>query len=67
MLDEPSLGLSPKLIDTVFDKIVEINEGNAVAILIAEQKVREGKGKNVFEGGPGELKGDKGKLKELFL
>jgi ABC-type branched-subunit amino acid transport system ATPase component len=78
MLDEPSLGLSPKLIGTVFDKIVEVNENNGVAILIVEQKVKEvleicervysiKLGKNAFEGEPGELRGDKGKLKELFL
>ena len=78
MLDEPSLGLSPKLIGTVFDKIIEINEGNGVAILVVEQKVKEvleicewvysiKLGKNAFDGKPEELKVDKAKLKELFL
>ena len=78
MLDEPSLGLSPKLIGVVFDKIIEINKNNGVTILIVEQKVREvleicervysiKLGKNAFEGLPEELKEDKGKLKELFL
>ena len=78
MLDEPSLGLSPKLIGVVFDKIIEINESNGVTFLIVEQKVREvleickrvysiKLGKNAFEGSPEELKEDKGKLKELFL
>lgn len=78
MLDEPSLGLSPKLIGVVFDKIIEINENNGVSFLIVEQKVREvleicervysiKLGKNAFEGPPEELKGNKAKLKELFL
>lgn len=78
MLDEPSLGLSPKLMGVVFDKIIEINRDNGVTILIVEQKVRKvleicGRvysiklGKIAFEGPSEELKGDKGKLKELFL
>jgi ABC-type lipopolysaccharide export system ATPase subunit len=38
---EPSLGLSPKLLTSVFEKITEINRSNGVTILIVEQKVRE--------------------------
>jgi branched-chain amino acid transport system ATP-binding protein len=40
MLDESSLGLSPKLIGVVFEKIIEIDKNNGVAILIVEQKVK---------------------------
>jgi ABC-type branched-subunit amino acid transport system ATPase component len=40
LLDEPSAGLSPLLVETVFQKIVEINR-TGVAILIVEQKARE--------------------------
>ncbi|MEK7755071.1 MAG: ABC transporter ATP-binding protein [Acidobacteriota bacterium] len=36
--DEPSLGLSPVAVDTVFEKLREIN-GSGTAILIVEQKV----------------------------
>jgi len=36
MLDEPSLGLSPNLVKTIFEKIVEINRKTNVAILIVE-------------------------------
>jgi len=40
LLDEPSLGLSPKMMQEIFDKIIEIkNEG--VAILMVEQNARQ--------------------------
>jgi branched-chain amino acid transport system ATP-binding protein len=78
MLDEPSLGLSPNLVKTVFDKIKEVNRETGVCILIVEQKVRQvldicGRvysiklGKVAFDGLPKELKDDKAKLKQLFL
>jgi len=78
MLDEPSLGLSPSLVGTVFKKIVEVNREAGVTILIVEQKVREvlnichrvysiKLGKIVFSGAPEELKENKDKLKQLFL
>jgi branched-chain amino acid transport system ATP-binding protein len=78
MLDEPSLGLFPKLLGAVFDKITEINRDNGITILIVEQKVREvleicnrvysiKLGKIAFEGLPRELNGDKERLKQLFL
>jgi branched-chain amino acid transport system ATP-binding protein len=41
MLYESSLGLSPKLIGPVFDKIKEVNKENAVTIMIVEQDVGE--------------------------
>jgi branched-chain amino acid transport system ATP-binding protein len=37
LLDEPSLGLSPKWVKTVFEKIVEI-KGSGIPCLIVEQK-----------------------------
>jgi branched-chain amino acid transport system ATP-binding protein len=36
MMDEPSLGLMPKLVDAIFEKIVEIKK-QGVAILLVEQ------------------------------
>jgi branched-chain amino acid transport system ATP-binding protein len=37
MLDEPSLGIAPILVQTIFDKIVEINTTLGVTILLVEQ------------------------------
>jgi branched-chain amino acid transport system ATP-binding protein len=37
MLDEPSLGIAPRLISTIFDKIIEINRERGIAILLVEQ------------------------------
>jgi branched-chain amino acid transport system ATP-binding protein len=37
MLDEPSLGIAPKLISTIFEKIVEINRNHGITILLVEQ------------------------------
>jgi branched-chain amino acid transport system ATP-binding protein len=38
LLDEPSLGLAPMLVDMIFDAIVDINQ-QGVAILMVEQNV----------------------------
>jgi len=40
MLDEPSLGIAPKLISTIFEKIVEINRDHGVTILLVEQNAK---------------------------
>jgi branched-chain amino acid transport system ATP-binding protein len=37
MLDEPSLGIAPRLITTIFEKIIEINRDRGIAILLVEQ------------------------------
>jgi branched-chain amino acid transport system ATP-binding protein len=37
MLDEPSLGLAPLLVKTIFEKIVEINHQHGITILLVEQ------------------------------
>ena len=37
MLDEPSLGIAPILVQTIFDKIVEINRALGLTILLVEQ------------------------------
>ena len=37
MLDEPSLGLVPRLVKTIFEKIVEINRERGLTILLVEQ------------------------------
>jgi branched-chain amino acid transport system ATP-binding protein len=78
LMDEPSLGLSPKLVKFMMGHIRKINREFGVTVLIVEQKVREvleichhiysiKLGKVAFEGSPDDLKHDKAKLKQLFL
>ena len=40
MLDEPSLGIAPRLITTIFEKIVEINRTQGITILLVEQNAQ---------------------------
>jgi len=40
MLDEPSLGIAPKLISTIFEKIVEINRDHGTTIFLVEQNAK---------------------------
>src|SRR2546428_365190 len=40
LIDEPSAGLAPKLVDTVFSKIVEINE-SGTGIVLVEQNAKK--------------------------
>jgi len=37
MLDEPSLGIAPLLVKTIFEKIIEINREQKISILLVEQ------------------------------
>lgn len=37
MMDEPSLGIAPLLVKTIFEKIVEINRERRITILLVEQ------------------------------
>ena len=39
LLDEPSLGLAPKLVASIFDYLVEINK-SGMTILLVEQNAR---------------------------
>ncbi|MEP7056765.1 MAG: ABC transporter ATP-binding protein [Caldimonas sp.] len=68
LLDEPSLGLAPKVFDTILDKVGEIHRGGA-SILIAEQNARKvlrfasycyvlQNGEIAFHGSTAELKND---------
>ncbi|HSH41182.1 MAG TPA: ABC transporter ATP-binding protein [Arenicellales bacterium] len=68
LLDEPSAGLSPKMVDIIFDRIVRVNE-EGIAVLMVEQNARQSlnmahrgyvlaNGENRFEGGGRELLND---------
>jgi branched-chain amino acid transport system ATP-binding protein len=37
MLDEPSLGIAPLLVQKIFEKIVEINRAHGITVLLVEQ------------------------------
>ena len=40
LLDEPSLGLAPKVVKEVFAKIKEINERHKTAIVVVEHNIK---------------------------
>ncbi len=40
LVDEPSVGLSPKLIGMVFEKLIEINKENNITIMMVEQNAK---------------------------
>lgn len=76
LMDEPSLGLSPKLVEKAFTTIQDINKNFSTTVLIVEQKVREvlkiahsvyalRLGEIVFRGTPAELNSEE--LKKIFL
>ena len=40
LLDEPSLGLAPKIVKEVFQKIKEINQDHETTIIIVEHNIK---------------------------
>jgi branched-chain amino acid transport system ATP-binding protein len=40
LLDEPSLGLAPKIVREIFELLLQINARDGVAILVAEQNAK---------------------------
>jgi len=40
MLDEPSVGLAPKIVQEVFDKIQEINQVFGTAVIVVEHNLK---------------------------
>jgi branched-chain amino acid transport system ATP-binding protein len=41
LIDEPSLGLSPLLVEQVFDALIELNRESAVTVLLVEQNMAQ--------------------------
>jgi len=77
LLDEPSLGLSPRLAKEVFALIGELNRTQGLAILLVEQNIQQALalarrahvlelGRSVMEGRPGELLADPA-LRDAYL
>jgi branched-chain amino acid transport system ATP-binding protein len=76
LLDEPSIGLAPKLFQDLLQPIRRLQQAQGLSILLVEQNVREAlkvsdrvvvmkSGSLIWEGLPGEL-GDNRKLLELY-
>lgn len=76
LMDEPSLGLAPKIITQIFENILTIRELGIVIVLV-EQNVKKALsvadrvyvlnlGQVVFEGRPDEISGDE-RLKKTYL
>ena len=77
LLDEPSLGLAPKIVKEVFEKIREINERRKTAIIVVEHNLKSlleitkrayvlDKGEVYAEGNPKDLV-EKKVLEKVFL
>jgi branched-chain amino acid transport system ATP-binding protein len=77
MLDEPSLGLSPRLTNEVFALIGELNRSHGLAILLVEQNTHKALefanrayvlelGRKVMEGLPSDLRDDPS-LRDAYL
>jgi branched-chain amino acid transport system ATP-binding protein len=69
MLDEPSMGLAPAIVDTIFERIVEIRRDKKLTVLLVEQRAVEAlqscdrgyvleTGRVVLEGGHEDLLSD---------
>lgn len=41
MLDEPSLGIAPRLVDEIFETLLDLNQQKGITILLVEQHVHE--------------------------
>jgi branched-chain amino acid transport system ATP-binding protein len=41
MLDEPSMGLAPAIVETIFERVAQIHKEDGLAILLVEQRVAE--------------------------
>jgi branched-chain amino acid transport system ATP-binding protein len=76
ILDEPSLGLAPQLVEKVMHSVVEINRKLGTTILIIEQNVKASlpiahrvavlkTGRKIYDGDPAPLR-DHVRLMELF-
>ncbi|MEM3062169.1 MAG: ABC transporter ATP-binding protein [Nitrososphaerota archaeon] len=77
LFDEPTLGLAPKVIDELYEKILELNKEDKITFLIVEQNVRKvlsvadyvyvlELGKNKLEGKANELLENEG-LRKTYL
>jgi branched-chain amino acid transport system ATP-binding protein len=68
LLDEPSMGLAPQLVETIFETVKRLNEEEGVSFLLAEQNtnvaLRYARYGYILENGRVVLDGDAAKLRE---
>jgi branched-chain amino acid transport system ATP-binding protein len=68
LLDEPSMGLAPQLVETIFETVKRLNEEEGVSFLLAEQNtnvaLRYARYGYILENGRVVLDGDADKLRE---
>jgi len=68
LLDEPSMGLAPQLVETIFETVKRLNEEEGVSFLLAEQNtnvaLRYAHYGYILENGRVVLDGDAAKLRE---
>lgn len=77
LLDEPTLGLSPTYVTSVFHRLGRLYQWHRTAVLIVEQKVREVAGfagrvvamklGRVVYDGPKRILREKARMREIFL
>jgi branched-chain amino acid transport system ATP-binding protein len=68
LLDEPSMGLAPQLVETIFETVKRLNEEEGVSFLLAEQNtnvaLRYARYGYILENGRVVLDGDAARLRE---
>ena len=77
LLDEPSMGLAPKITSEIFDIVRELNEKDGVSVLLAEQNARVAlryahsayvlESGRIAASGPAEELRDRDDVKEFYL
>jgi len=77
MLDEPSMGLAPAIVDEIFERLIDIHHGGDMGILLVEQRVTEAlhfanqayvleAGNIILSGAPSELQ-DNDRIRQVYL
>lgn len=77
LLDEPSIGLAPKLFQDLLEPIRAVQKQRGMSILLVEQQVGEAlnvsdrvvvmkSGEIIYRGVPADFEGDHAKLMEMF-
>lgn len=77
MLDEPSMGLAPAIVDEIFERLIEIHRSSKLSVILVEQRVAEAlhfanrayvleAGKIILSGLPEDLQNDD-RIRQAYL